>query len=82
MADDDRPYIVITADTHAGAAVDAYRDYLDPAERSEFDTWRIRYRNPSPKHVGGKKTKNWVSVERLADLQRDGVVGEVVFPNT
>jgi hypothetical protein len=28
---DPRPYIVITADTHAGAPVDAYREYLDPA---------------------------------------------------
>lgn len=82
MAHDARPYVVITADTHAGAAIDTYREYLDPAERADFDAWRGRYKNPSPKHVGGKKTKNWDSAERLADLQRDGVVGEVIFPNT
>jgi predicted TIM-barrel fold metal-dependent hydrolase len=79
---DDRPYVVITADTHAGAAIDAYREYLDPTERADFDAWRGAYKNPSPKHVGGKKTKNWDSAERLADLERDGVVGEVIFPNT
>jgi predicted TIM-barrel fold metal-dependent hydrolase len=76
------PYVAITADTHAGASIDAYREYLDPDRRKEFDEWRGAYRNPSEKHVGGKKTKNWDSGERRADLERDGVVGEVIFPNT
>ncbi len=76
------PYIAITADTHAGAAIDAYREYLEPNERAEFDEWRGGYRNPSKKHVGGKKTKNWDSAERRRDLEGDGVVGEVIFPNT
>ena len=31
------PYITITADTHAGASIDAYRAYLDPGESSAFD---------------------------------------------
>jgi predicted TIM-barrel fold metal-dependent hydrolase len=79
---DSSPYICITSDTHAGAAIDAYRDYLDPPQRDEFDAWRGGYKNPSKKHIGGKKTKNWDSAERLADLQGDGVVGEVLFPNT
>jgi len=76
------PYVAITADTHAGAAIDAYREYLDPAERDDFDAWRGGYKNPAKKHVGGKKTKNWDSAERLTDLKSDGVVGEVIFPNT
>jgi predicted TIM-barrel fold metal-dependent hydrolase len=79
---ENRPYVTITADTHAGAAIDAYRTYLDPRWRQEFDDWRGAYRNPSEKHVGGKKTKNWDSAERKADLERDGVIGEVIFPNT
>ena len=29
------PYVTITADTHAGAAIDAYRAYLDPGERDD-----------------------------------------------
>jgi len=81
-ASDSSPYVCITADTHAGAAIDAYRDYLDPSHRDDFDAWRGRYRNPSKKHIGGKKTKNWDSAERLSDLLGDGVVGEVIFPNT
>jgi predicted TIM-barrel fold metal-dependent hydrolase len=78
----EQPYVAITADTHAGASIDAYRAYLDPDKRSEFDAWRGHYKNPSEKHVGGKKTKNWDSNERRIDLQADGVVGEVIFPNT
>jgi predicted TIM-barrel fold metal-dependent hydrolase len=76
------PYITITADTHAGAAIDSYRAYLDPAWRDEFDAWRGSYKNPAKKHVGSKKTKNWDSEERRVDLEGDGVVGEVIFPNT
>jgi predicted TIM-barrel fold metal-dependent hydrolase len=79
---DSSPYICITSDTHAGAAIDTYRDHLDPVYRKDFDAWRGSYKNPSKKHIGGKKTKNWDSAERLADLQGDGVVGEVIFPNT
>ena len=79
---DDSPYICITADTHAGASLDTYAEYLDPHYRKEFEEWRGAYRNPSKKHIGSKKTKNWDSAERLADLEQDGVVGEVVFPNT
>ena len=76
------PYICITSDTHAGASLDTYGEYLDPGYRSEFNEWRGRYRNPAKKHIGSKKTKNWDSAERLADLRSDGVVGEVLFPNT
>jgi predicted TIM-barrel fold metal-dependent hydrolase len=82
MTSGDNPYITITADTHAGAAIDAYREYLEPGERADFDSWRGSYKNPAKKHVGSKKTKNWDSTERLADLKSDGVVGEVIFPNT
>jgi len=77
-----RPYVVITGDTHAGAPIEGYREYLDPGWRAEFDEWRAAYRNPSKKHIGHKKSKNWDSAERMADLQSDGVVAEVVFPNT
>ena len=76
------PYVVISGDTHGGAGVGAYRDYLDPEEREGFDEWRAAYANPSKKHIGGKKTKNWDSGQRAADLAGDGVVAEVIFPNT
>ena len=80
--DSNRPYISITGDAHGGASIDAYREYLDPEYRDAFDAWRSAYRNPSKKHIGGKKTKNWDSAQRIADLAGDGVVAEVIFPNT
>ena len=82
MARNETPYITITADTHAGASIQAYRDYLDPAYRAAFDEWRGSYSNPAQEHIGGKKTKNWDSEERRRDLEADGVAGEVIFPNT
>src|SRR5262245_22759510 len=78
----EQPYIVITADTHAGASIEAYRAYLDPHWQGEFDAWRAAYKNPSKKHLGSKKNKSWDSAARTADLEGDGVVGEVIFPNT
>jgi predicted TIM-barrel fold metal-dependent hydrolase len=78
----ERPYITITGDTHAGASIDMYRDYLDAKWQREFDAWRGAYKNPSKKLLGKKKTKNWDSAERRADLASDGVVAEVLFPNT
>ncbi len=41
-----------------------------------------QYRNPSKSHIGGKKSKNWDSDLRISDLESDGVVAEVIFPNT
>jgi predicted TIM-barrel fold metal-dependent hydrolase len=79
---DSRSYVVITGDTHAGASLDAYRQYLDPEWRADFDAWRAAYRNPSKQHLGTKKTKSWDSAERMRDLEADGVVAEVLFPNT
>ncbi|MDX1734959.1 MAG: amidohydrolase family protein [Halioglobus sp.] len=76
------PYVVITADAHAGASIQAYRDYLDPEYRDEFDAWRGSYKSPAVKHVSKKKEKNWNSELRLTELQGDGVVGEVIYPNT
>jgi predicted TIM-barrel fold metal-dependent hydrolase len=81
-ASPNRPYVTITADTHAGASIQAYRDHLDPSWRGEFDAWRGGYKNPDKQHIGGKKTKNWDSAERRADLERDGVAAEIIFPNT
>jgi predicted TIM-barrel fold metal-dependent hydrolase len=79
---DTKPYVVITADSHAGASLQTYRDYLDAAHQGLFDEWRATYRNPQPKHIGSKKHKNWDDSERLRDMDADGVVGEVIFPNT
>jgi predicted TIM-barrel fold metal-dependent hydrolase len=79
-----RPYVTITADSHAGATLDVYRGYLDPAWRDEFDAWdAARRQAPAPaRKAGSRKTKNWDSAERFADQEADGVCAEVLFPNT
>jgi predicted TIM-barrel fold metal-dependent hydrolase len=76
------PYIVISADTHAGASIQDYRDYLDDKHKALFDDWRGEYKNPQQKHIGSKKHKNWDDDERMGDMEADGVVGEIIFPNT
>ena len=76
------PYILITADTHAGGSHAQYREYLDPKYREAFDEWRGGYKNPALEHYGKKKLRNWDLEIRNGDQNSQGVVGEVVFPNT
>ncbi len=76
------PYILITADTHAGGSHAQYRERLDPKYREKFDEWRGGYTNPSQEHYGTKKLRNWDLKIRTDDQNSQGVVGEVVFPNT
>jgi hypothetical protein len=47
-----------------------------------FDDWRGGYKNPSQEHYGSKKMRNWDYGIRNRDQDSQGVVGEVVFPNT
>ena len=78
----DRPYVVISSDTHAGANIAAYREYLDEEHKALFDEWRGTYTNPQKQHIGSKKHKNWDDAERMRDMETEGVVGEIIFPNT
>ena len=82
QTDDSRPYTLITADSHAGASLEGYRAYLDAEHQRLFDDWRGGYRNPQLQHIGSKKHKNWDDAERMRDMEGEGVVGEIVFPNT
>ncbi len=79
---DSRPYVVISADTHAGASIQAYREYLDGEHQKLFDEWRGGYKNPQREHIGSKKHKNWDDAERMRDMETEGVAGEIIFPNT
>jgi len=81
MGPDDR-YTVISADCHAGADLPDYRPYLDAAYRDEFDSWAAAYVNPFADLVEPDAERNWDNDRRLTDLDREGVCGEVLFPNT
>ena len=75
-------YTVISADCHAGATVAVYRDYLESSWLDEFDAWRGKYTNPFNDLKGDGRSRNWDTERRNADQLSDGVVAEVVFPNT
>jgi predicted TIM-barrel fold metal-dependent hydrolase len=81
---DDR-YVVISADGHAGAPMETYRDYLDPDMRSDFDAWRQDFVNPFADLRDVESVefrRNFDSSLRQVDVEGDGVVAEVLFPNT
>jgi predicted TIM-barrel fold metal-dependent hydrolase len=75
-------YTIISADCHAGGNHEMYREYLDPAYRDDFDAWRNKYKNPFRDLQDGGRVRNWDDERRISDLEREGIVGEVVFPNT
>jgi len=75
-------YTIISSDCHAGANHETYREYLDPAWREEFDTWRGAYKNPFRDLQGDGRTRNWDDERRIEEQEADGIVAEVTFPNT
>ncbi len=75
-------YVVISADGHGGGSPSDYRPYLDPAYHDEFDAWLADFDNPYDDLKGDAAGRNWDSARRLAETEADGVVAEVLFPNT
>ena len=75
-------YTIISADCHAGGSHQAYRDYLDPAYLEDFDAWRAKYKNPFKDLGDQRRYRNWDNDMRNSQQEADGVVAEVVFPNT
>ena len=90
------PYLLITADSHAGPSPELYGAYVDAEFRDDYRDWlkhaeqmarvmrevmgnRSTGVDGDPDEVGWR---NWDSARRLAESEKDGVVGEVVFPNT
>ncbi len=80
--DTDRRYTVITADSHCGADVTDYRPYLASKFHDEFDAWAATYEVPFADLLAPIRYRNWDSDRRLAEHEADGIVAEVLFPNT
>jgi predicted TIM-barrel fold metal-dependent hydrolase len=78
----DERYTIISADCHAGGSHAAYREYLDPAYLEDFDAWRGKYKNPYKDLGDTRRLRNWDNEMRNGQQEADGIVGEVVFPNT
>ncbi|MDH3704603.1 MAG: amidohydrolase [Acidimicrobiia bacterium] len=81
MLPDDH-YTIITADSHAGGSHADYREYLEEKYVADFDEWRGEYKNPWKDLKDDRRTRNWDSEVRWEQQEADGVVGEVIFPNT
>ncbi len=78
----DAPYTIISADCHAGGSHEQYREYLESKYREDFDAWREKYKNPYRDLQDGGRVRNWDDDRRNSDCETDGIVAEVVFPNT
>ncbi|HVC67938.1 MAG TPA: amidohydrolase family protein [Acidimicrobiales bacterium] len=79
---EDEHLVLVSADGHAGGNHDQYRSYLEAGYLDEFDAWRAKYSNPFKDLSGGTRDRNWNNERRISELEDDGVVAEVLFPNT
>src|SRR3974390_2922968 len=87
-----RPYALISTDCHAGANLPDYKAYLAERWHDEFDVWASTYSDgwgevdTEHEWKGGASSfmspYNWDSPRRLAMLEEQGIVAEVIFPNT
>ena len=85
-------YVIISSDCHAGADLRDYKPYLEQRWHEEFDAWAANYFDPWADIDAESEWKagvssfmsplNWDSNKRLEALETEGIVAEVVFPNT
>jgi predicted TIM-barrel fold metal-dependent hydrolase len=75
-------YTIISADCHAGGSHAQYREFLEERYLPDFDAWRGEYRNPFKDLGDQRRYRNWDDEMRNSQQEADGIVGEVVFPNT
>jgi predicted TIM-barrel fold metal-dependent hydrolase len=78
----DQRYTIISADTHAGGSHAQYREFLEKKYLDDFDAWREKYKNPFKDLGDQRRLRNWDNDMRNGQQDADGVVGEVIFPNT
>lgn len=71
-------YIIVSADTHGGARLCDYRDYLPASLHDDFDAWAAE--NHPDNHL--LESDNYNSSQRRAEQLGDGVVAGVILPNT
>jgi predicted TIM-barrel fold metal-dependent hydrolase len=89
------PYLIISSDCHAGLPTEQYRPYVDPDRRGAFDDmieerkraaeaaarmnsdFAQRWMEENAEGISGA----WDSQRRDKELDADGVVAEVIFPD-
>ena len=78
----DQRYLIISADGHCGAEISGYKPYLEAKYHDEFEEWAAKFVNPFMDLTTDTANRNWDSARRQRELESDGVVAEVLFPNT
>ncbi len=79
---DDGRYVVISSDGHCGGEIQEYKQYLASEWHEEFDAWSSTYTSPFADSVSATALRNWDSDFRTAEMNADGITGEILFPNT
>src|SRR5688500_9146248 len=82
MGDTTSNYVVISADCHGGASIGGYKPLLASRCHVECEASAESFENPYEDNTGPNADRNWDSEKRLRDMEADGVVAEVIFPNT
>jgi predicted TIM-barrel fold metal-dependent hydrolase len=59
-----------------------YRGYLESAFADDFDRWVADFTVPYEDMKGPDGSRNWDSSRRAAELESDGIVAELIYPNT
>jgi predicted TIM-barrel fold metal-dependent hydrolase len=75
-------YAVISSDGHAGAELYEYKDHLASQWHDDFDAWAPTYVNPYADLQAPTAYRSWDSERRLEETTGDGILAEVLFPNT
>jgi predicted TIM-barrel fold metal-dependent hydrolase len=75
-------YTVISADCHGGADLRDYKPFLERRYHDEFDAWADSYVNPFGDLQRPGADRSWDSDRRVRDLEAEGIVAEVIYPNT
>ena len=75
-------YVVISTDTHAGADLLDYRQYLPTHLHDDFDQWAKTYVSPFDDLIIATANRNWDHKLRITEMDADGVAAEVLLPNT
>ena len=87
---------MISSDSHAAARLEEYQTYLDPQYRERFDEWAPKFMvkqgdfldeefmkkfDEAEAVTSGGESGSWDFDRRIGELEADGCVGEIIFPN-
>ena len=68
--------LIVSADCHAGAPIQGYRQYLESKWHDEFDAWAASFTNPFSALDEIYANRNWDSQLRLRQLEQDGIAAD------